>query len=866
MRSLPSSFTRLTPLLAAPLLLAVALDAYALPTAIAKCRDQIAKSQSRYLDTIFKSASACHEARSNGEVALSTDCNDVIDGDVDGRNAKGAAKFRALVGGTKDRCAGADPALAVFEACPIPVETADDGGATTGIDDFGEVADCLIALDAALSSPAMLGSLGHPTSPPSGSAVRCQSSLARAVTKLMSTYAKERRRCQKIIDKQSTSLDYGCHGTDPRGKIGKALVSLNNAIVNDCTIPDAEVQSLGNCGSDTDELRDCIEAGISPVGSALIAFAYSLEGTGGGTTTTTTTSTTTTTLPGTGCGSTFPTCNGSCPVGQECNNTGAACQCQALTGACAPATIRGDFLARNGTPPGQTTLSTGWSGSTHNVDIPGHSVDIIDASSCDANCENCDVSLNPLETDPYSPCRCASDTSIRCDVINGADPDDCPGLNTQCMCFFGAPLSISSGGTPVCVVNEILEDYSGTLALRTGEANFGTRLAAVVHLGISQLAPCPTCDGDPVPNDGIEGGTCNGGVSSGACDVNGTHPTFGPTSYDCAPSTLLNISGDGLQLNLQFNTGTTTLEYDLPCDPPFGNCPCRVCSGNSNVGCSSNADCAAVGAGDCTAGGGAGVQPNECTDGVCSAAGLCNAGPTDKYCDGITHGDGSGFSTCTTDVDCAALSAGACTITQQRRCFPDPIVVQGDPDPINPVRATAFCIPPTTSVAVNSTGGLPGPGTFELESINDVRCQSDPTVPYDFPDGSSCEVTVSTTTTTMLTNVPCDSLAPPLCSSGTDCPPGQGCVTDGAGCGCMATTTTTLLPPIACAPLVPPLCQVGTDCPAGQGCVTTGAACGCQATTTTTLPPCGNATFPICGGTCPVGQTCGAGALVCQCS
>jgi hypothetical protein len=247
---------------------------------------------------------------------------------------------------------------------------------------------------------------------------------------------------------------------------------------------------------------------------------------------------------------------------------------------------------------------------------------------------------------------------------------------------------------------------------------------------------------------------------------------------------------------------------------------------------------------------------------------LCTAGPTDSYCDGITHGDGRGFITCTTDLDCSALSAGACTLTQQRRCFPDPIVVQGDADRYNPVRATAFCVPPTTSIAVNSTGGLPGPGTFELESSADIRCQSDPNVPYDFPNGSSCLQTTTTTTTTLLPPVPCDTLLPPLCSTGTDCPPGEGCVTTATSCSCQpttTTTTTTLLPPIPCGTLLPPLCSVGSDCPAGQGCVASGAACGCQTTTTTTLPPCGGATFPVCGGACPVGQQCQAGVLACAC-
>jgi len=850
-------------LMAGAIVLSTPHSGAALVPALAKCRDQIAKEQTRYVDTLFKSASACHADRSGGKESLATDCNDPSAGDLDGRNAAGRTRFRQRIGGEKSRCLGAEAVLDELRACPAPAATADDDGPTTGIDDFDEVASCLIALDDALVGLPMHASFGLPSSMPSSSAATCQAAITKAVRVLVKTYHKERRRCQRVIDKQTNSLEYVCHGTDPRRKIGAAIVRLNDALVRYCDIDDAEIQSLENCGDSLASLRDCVEEAIAPIGSALIAFAYSLDGTGGGGATTTTT--TTTTLNN--CGATFPVCGGNCPSGHACTNTGAVCECVEEAGACAPATLRNTFFARLGSPAAQTKLSVGWSGSTHNVDIPGRSVDIIDVS-CDPNCENCDVSLNPIKTDPFSPCRCESNTSIRCDTINGPDGDDCPGLNQQCKCFFGAPLAISSGGTPVCVVNEIVEDYAGTMNLRSGEWHNSTRLSSLVHLGLSQTSPCPTCNGDPTPNDGVAGGTCNGGISSGACDVNGIHPTFGPTSYDCAPSPLTNISGNGLQLALEFSTGISTLTYDLPCDPPFGNCPCRVCSGDSTLGCTSNDDCAAQSAGACTAGGGAGVQPNACSDGVCSAQGLCSAGPTDTYCDGITHGDGQGFISCTTDLDCSALGAGTCTLSQQRRCFPDPIVVQGDPDRQNPVRATAFCVPPTTSFAVNSTGGLPGPGTFELESLADIRCQSDPSIPYDFPNGSSCLQTTTTTTTTLLPPVPCDSLLPPLCSAGTDCPPGEGCVTTATSCSCQpttTTTTTTLLPPIACGSLLPPLCSVGSDCPAGQGCVGAGLACGCQPTTTTTLPPCGNATFPVCGGTCPSGQQCEAGLLACAC-
>src|SRR5262249_50554748 len=155
----------------------------------------------------------------------------------------------------------------------------------------------------------------------------------------------------------------------------------------------------------------------------------------------------------------------------------------------------------------------------------------------------------------------------------------------------------------------------------------------------------------------VRNGTCNGGLQNGqACDVNGVHRTFGPVSFDCPPASASNISGGGLQIDLNLSSGTQSLTAALPCDQttvPGEKCPCRVCTGNSQLGCSSNADCAAASAGNCTAGGHLAIQPNACTDGVCTD-GFCNAGPVDTFCDGATHADGRGFVSCTTNADCAA--------------------------------------------------------------------------------------------------------------------------------------------------------------------------------------------------------------------
>jgi hypothetical protein len=180
------------------------------------------------------------------------------------------------------------------------------------------------------------------------------------------------------------------------------------------------------------------------------------------------------------------------------------------------------------------------------------------------------------------------------------------------------------------------------------------------------------------------------------------------------------------------------------------------------------------------------------------------------YCDGTTHRDGRGFITCAADAECQATGQGACSIAEQRRCYPDPIVRTGNADPSGGVKVAVFCIPPTTSAAVNNSGGLPGPGTFDLEFIADTRCRNDPTLPYEFPDGANCEPGTTTTTSTTIPLLPCDDATPPLCTG---------------------------------------------SCGVGQLCADMGGSCGCATVTTTTLPACGG-TFPVCSGSCATGQVC----------
>jgi len=266
-----------------------------------------------------------------------------------------------------------------------------------------------------------------------------------------------------------------------------------------------------------------------------------------------------------------------------------------------------------------------------------------------------------------------------CDQPFVADADDCSGQ--ICNCYFGAPLPLSSGNTPACVVNRFADNISGTANVDTGAGKVDAHLASVVYLGDTLVQPCPVCGGtcsapaanvgvscaqgidcdsltlcaenadctnagatciaskcyfdgvcsnyDPTPNDGTRGGTCYAGDNDGqSCDIQSRNTTFpapqsGGYSLDCFPAGAKNVAGGGLRINLSQTTGSVSLPANVLCGYPEFNvnyaCPCGVCTGDQNVPCSSNADC--TGLGSCQRKTNGLPLPNQCDGNVCSPTG-----------------------------------------------------------------------------------------------------------------------------------------------------------------------------------------------------------------------------------------------------
>ncbi|MCC6763833.1 MAG: hypothetical protein IT293_04140 [Deltaproteobacteria bacterium] len=359
-------------------------------------------------------------------------------------------------------------------------------------------------------------------------------------------------------------------------------------------------------------------------------------------------------------------------------------------------------------------LDSGWTGLGHNATVvsDGKLTFNVACSGTTRPCGVCNVSgpIQNVNADKgdINPRRCSNDPSKKC-----ADNSGCTSPGT-CAFFFGAPLPLAAGGVTSCVVNQIRDTVSGTANVESGAFESSLKLTSKVALGLGINQPCPTCDGDPTPNDGQAGGTCNGGARNGqACDVNGKSPipSFGSTSLDCVPTSFIS----NLPIDLLGSSSTETAEITSASDncgaTPGKKCLCPF----DNVGVP--------------------TQPNACIDdggtddvdeSLClpissgSNKGSCQNQPTvEQYCSPVET-----FKGCTSNADCP-VAGDTCKVAD-RPCFLDNGVVGGkvtavgkaDPPDANgasnPTFAALFCIPPVQALAINQAAGLPGPGRIQL--------------------------------------------------------------------------------------------------------------------------------------------------------
>jgi hypothetical protein len=270
---------------------------------------------------------------------------------------------------------------------------------------------------------------------------------------------------------------------------------------------------------------------------------------------------------------------------------------------------------------------------------------------------------------------------------------DCAGTCTgdaSCDCYLGPPFPLNSGGTHACIVSRFSENVTGTANVDLGAGEIDANLRSKVFLGITGQKPCPVCAGkcsdnsatclfdsdctsndcvQDVPDDGIRNGVCSGGANTNqSCDANGSNATFpailggtlpagGQYSIDCQPSTGLNVSGVGLQIDLHQTTGVSSMTAALDCDGADAGtalCPCLQCSKDKFVPCNEDSDCASQGS-FCS------LYNNpttyECTSNDdCASLDLGN-------CAGNNTCLGASGKACATNADCQNQSGGTCDVS-----------------------------------------------------------------------------------------------------------------------------------------------------------------------------------------------------------
>jgi len=336
-------------------------------------------------------------------------------------------------------------------------------------------------------------------------------------------------------------------------------------------------------------------------------------------------------------------------------------------------------------------LDVGWTGLYHDQ-ILGTGGSLSFALDCAGTflgqCGDCALTGPIASTTVVDNHRCQNDPSIRC-----TSDDDCSG--SSCEFYFGGPLPISGGGIAICVSNQVDGTVTGNVKPELGEGTSNIAIIFTSFVGISADQPCPVCTGATVGATG----TCQGGTRDGqACTTDGTTPSFGNTSFDCPPVTGSNIGASTLPLNL--TTGTRAIPASASCTGAgAAGDPC-YCEGQ--------------------------VQPNACTDGVCtldaSGQGKCTAGPTDALC-AIES-----FRTCADDAGCPA--AGDSCTTKVRSCLgatdaggllTGDLIRTGAPSQATPLQVATFCVNDTRSAAVNTAAGLTGPGALLLPTVACIK-------------------------------------------------------------------------------------------------------------------------------------------------
>lgn len=749
------------------------------------CRAAIAKNYAKLFKTANKTIAGCHKARDKDVALVATDCNVMAQADAaKGKYASSAAKAATAVTTactgepistlTAANIGGEAGESELYISCvsmPCP-------GVTGVVDTAAELGACLGCAAAGIAEDVGAATLGLPNPANLDSdEQKCHGAIAKGYGKYLDTGLKTENTCQKEADSVDDYDTTGCVGSDPKSKVAGSLTKAGDGLTKSCPAT-VNLADLDGCAIDTlANVKACNGTEWGNAEDDAFSTTYVMPATGCPSTTRTTIRggcSTQGSVPG-GCSSGFET-GTVLSVGWK----GLAHGVDITDNY----TVAADIICPGTVAGSCTTVGDSiCAGGTLNGDPCTLDADCLGGGDCQGDCVSTGISAdNPQYT---SFTRCIDDPAIACTNPFANDPvcpsmGACkyflgPPLAVSAggtpTCTLNAVNADIIGGTgnPDLGAAEFTIDLRAVVHLGVSQSRpcpycrndptpqDGNRAGGVCAGGSNDGTPCTdggTCLGGGVCSGNF--GTCFDGPHDGdPCDVQGFDLSFANpaapddapnagNSLDCPPTSGANISGSGLAILLPLTTGVSAKDATDPCESPNAglDCYCGICSGDVTVSCNTDAECAGMGLGSCGATAGVARKPNNCSDLMCTPLttdrGECGA-DIDTYCSGMLFANGKGVISCGVDSDCDAYisvgppaldpdnwvcpgnDCGTCTVSTFRSCFNDPMSVVGDADPVNPILAGTFCLPPSSNGSVNNATGSPGPGTVQTDAIVTLR-------------------------------------------------------------------------------------------------------------------------------------------------
>ena len=450
------------------------------------CKREIAKSTAKFVQAKMKALQKCNDA-----VTSNVSPGPCPDAKASATISKADSKLRAAVdkkcGGADHSCGtgGDDDSLASIGwnigACPN-FESGSCNGAIANCDDVSNCLGCVgeAAVDQAIAL--YYGNLDQGAT--ASDVISCQRAIGKNTAKFFASKTKALQKCEdgifkgtvtgpcpdgvkaapaiaKAESKKRAAICKACGGADrvcgggddlTPGQIGFSSSCPNVTIPGgaSCAHSIITLQDIVDCVDCVTEFKaDCLDALSVPD-----IKSYPSECNAASVPTTTPTPTPTPTQLPTSTRTASPTTTASPTPGP---------------GGCPSALTfeaNGDLA----------DLDTGWTGQSHDNKVIDNGVLTLAVSACagsSPSCGQCTVN-GPIANSGGSAGnnhRCTGNTSVQCTTAA-----DCSGLGT-CAFFFGAPLPLSSGGVPVCVVNQVIGAVTGTANVNDGSSGTSVPLS-----------------------------------------------------------------------------------------------------------------------------------------------------------------------------------------------------------------------------------------------------------------------------------------------------------------------------------------------------------------------------------------------------